>query len=105
MPPTGSSPLARGLPSEMVRHTEQWRIIPARAGFTRGNDVLRGQRRDHPRSRGVYEPVVPRMKALPGSSPLARGLLVLSVVSRLSGRIIPARAGFTAKGPYRQRIS
>ena len=50
---------------------------------------------DHPRSRGVYffatRMVSPRL----GSSPLARGLLFGEPRSRVSRRIIPARAGFT----------
>ena len=51
----GSSPLARGLPARPAGGGVHRGIIPARAGFT----VLRGPghlgRRDHPRSRGVYE--------------------------------------------------
>ena len=50
----GSSPLARGLPDVEALLSEDLRIIPARAGFTRyiyGGDTWR---KDHPRSRGVY---------------------------------------------------
>ena len=53
-PGVGSSPLARGLPSN---GTEEWRhrrIIPARAGFTLGQLRHRVHEEDHPRSRGVY---------------------------------------------------
>ena len=51
---TGSSPLARGLPSLVGSLADAGRIIPARAGFT-GCDAP-GSRvpQDHPRSRGVY---------------------------------------------------
>ena len=50
----GSSPLARGLPRRVRPPGPGARIIPARAGFTRG-DVFGGSRdQDHPRSRGVY---------------------------------------------------
>ena len=72
---TGSSPLARGLPSRTKGAMMPGRIIPARAGFTLlqlGAD-LPGQ----------------------GSSPLARGLLLPARFGRLWRRIIPARAGFT----------
>ena len=50
----GSSPLARGLLSPSPRRGSRHRIIPARAGFTRGG-----------RRAGSWRP---------GSSPLARGL-------------------------------
>ena len=71
----GSSPLARGLRGpEYPRHLGR-RIIPARAGFT----VQRGHhcqgRRDHPRSRGVYQHRQAASVSTAGSSPLARGLL------------------------------
>ena len=73
----GSSPLARGLPYSLVL-PGVWRgIIPARAGFTYRQYILR---------RGVK-----------GSSPLARGLRVPECFSPLRLRIIPARAGFTAR--------
>ena len=52
-----------------------WRIIPARAGFTRVDGV------------GLEWPL--------GSSPLARGLLLCRLRGVPGGRIIPARAGFT----------
>ena len=74
-------------------------IIPARAGFTASNSVSAGRSRDHPRSRGVYGRNVRARPELWGSSPLARGLLVLDRRAELSGRIIPARAGFTAGRP------
>ena len=53
---SGSSPLARGLPSHMG--TDAWPegIIPARAGFTPRCPRRCCRRPDHPRSRGVYTP-------------------------------------------------
>ena len=52
-------------------------------------------RRDHPRSRGVYA-ATPRIAArMVGSSPLARGLQLLSRNGVINMGIIPARAGFT----------
>ena len=39
--------------------------------------------------------------AISGSSPLARGLLTVNWVTVMGSRIIPARAGFTGRGPLR----
>ena len=114
--PSGSSPLARGLPFVHANDTDGLGIIPARAGFTAGPWVARTRHRDHPRSRGVYSarrrrrtpgpdhprsrgvywPWTPPRTSPPGSSPLARGLLVTVVSTVWTGRIIPARAGFTS---------
>ena len=51
--------------------------------------------RDHPRSRGVYRRPSRRRQPSVGSSPLARGLLVVGRRESIDRRIIPARAGFT----------
>ena len=72
----GSSPLARGLRDERQHGGRLGRIIPARAGFTRGGSTPPPGAGDHPRSRGVY-------------------------AHRTRGReqrmwIIPSRAGFTS---------
>ena len=91
----GSSPLARGLhPLGRWQRLDDG-IIPARAGFTRGDDRHHRRHGDHPRSRGVYSGKVRRPPRRRGSSPLARGLPAQP--PRASGRpgIIPARAGFT----------
>ena len=71
----GSSPLARGLHTSPKSCVAKMGIIPARAGFTgpHGEEVT--EEKDHPRSRGVYEP---RHSIFP-----------------FDARIIPARAGFT----------
>ena len=92
----GSSPLARGLLLRPEGVGLQGGIIPARAGFTGGAGARPGLAPDHPRSRGVYSR--PDGAATPGrgSSPLARGLPVPGPDRRHEGRIIPARAGFTA---------
>ena len=91
----GSSPLARGLLLQQQLLHRRRRIIPARAGFTPGRSVGSPERKDHPRSRGVYwnKPGVP--SGWSGSSPLARGLLGRVGPGRAPVRIIPARAGFT----------
>ena len=71
------------------------RIIPARAGFTSTWASRTRRPRDHPRSRGVYEPFVNLIDCWPGSSPLARGLHTAGWPTVGFARIIPARAGFT----------
>ena len=52
--------------------------------------------RDHPRSRGVYCAPLRCISVRTGSSPLARGLQIRRMAMGDNGRIIPARAGFTA---------
>ena len=92
---SGSSPLARGLPSAPGLDPRARRIIPARAGFTAGSLPALTHYEDHPRSRGVYGFVFRGFVSPRGSSPLARGLLEVEVEHRTHLRIIPARAGFT----------
>ena len=96
---TGSSPLARGLRGVRVLRNRQSGIIPARAGFTSSPAAPRRNAPDHPRSRGVYQAGALCCRQVGGSSPLARGLLPTEPLPRWWGRIIPARAGFTIKGP------
>ena len=91
----GSSPLARGLQDRVDTSGGGERIIPARAGFTPGTSGDNPGRWDHPRSRGVYDTDFKTAGDVLGSSPLARGLLDLSLHFRRFTRIIPARAGFT----------
>ena len=95
---SGSSPLARGLRRWMCPVGRSSRIIPARAGFTIWGSPWAVTPPDHPRSRGVYaeRDEVPARR--PGSSPLARGLLLHDDSFGAVGRIIPARAGFTGPG-------
>ena len=50
----GSSPLARGLLSDIRPDEQLLRIIPARAGSTLCLLLMRLPEWDHPRSRGVY---------------------------------------------------
>ena len=91
----GSSPLARGLLSQQNASAINARIIPARAGFTAGHRHHSCGRRDHPRSRGVYDAPLEGSRPLRGSSPLARGLPAPPATTPDAKRIIPARAGFT----------
>ena len=93
----GSSPLARGLRGGVEVGVGLGRIIPARAGFTRGVLLPGRFQGDHPRSRGVYGPLQLPVAHPQGSSPLARGLRSQEPAHaqpRGLG-IIPARAGFT----------
>ena len=91
----GSSPLARGLRRTVLSPNVHVRIIPARAGFTGGNVCGPLESWDHPRSRGVYNIILPAPHGDAGSSPLARGLPRHSSMRIRLYRIIPARAGFT----------
>ena len=94
---SGSSPLARGLPVEHIEMISKDRIIPARAGFTASTGTCGSTSPDHPRSRGVYSIEGGVIRGSVGSSPLARGLRVRRRATRIRGRIIPARAGFTER--------
>ena len=93
----GSSPLARGLRNYVDSRVKVRRIIPARAGFTHHSVPSCPTGWDHPRSRGVYLPPPPCAASSLGSSPLARGLREEVGGDLLTGRIIPARAGFTRR--------
>ena len=91
----GSSPLARGLPGPGKPEWCWSGIIPARAGFTPAASGRCASAWDHPRSRGVYLSMLTTVVHLPGSSPLARGLLISYWDEYYWTGIIPARAGFT----------
>ena len=97
----GSSPLARGLRAVTPTEGARLRIIPARAGFTHQPVRGVGERRDHPRSRGVYANDEIDRWTKTGSSPLARGLPCDSPLFPLLRWIIPARAGFTKSSQLR----
>ena len=101
----GSSPLARGLPFVFVCFVRAFGIIPARAGFTPWSAGTGGRRRDHPRSRGVYTFSFRPPSPPTGSSPLARGLLVVVLPGRVHVGIIPARAGFTSTSCWLARVT
>ena len=101
----GSSPLARGLQDPAGVELDVGGIIPARAGFTAGELFKGKQVRDHPRSRGVYSATTRMKIGLRGSSPLARGLRSHLDPRHLSGRIIPARAGFTPTTARTTRVN
>ena len=81
------------------------RIIPARAGFTVVHEIIKIPRKDHPRSRGVYQRLKDDALAEKGSSPLARGLRDWGASELTARGIIPARAGFTSHGDGRVQES
>ena len=98
----GSSPLARGLPTAPSSRVRRRRIIPARAGFTRGHALVPVSDGDHPRSRGVYRMRAGRRGLPHGSSPLARGLRPRGAEAAHRRGIIPARAGFTPQEAHHE---
>ena len=94
-PSTGSSPLARGTHPVRARDHRRARFIPARAGNTRPPPARRTPATVHPRSRGEHRTTCSPPVRPTGSSPLARGTLVVDPPARLARRFIPARAGNT----------
>ena len=69
----GSSPLARGTQTQVRRTALGGRLIPARAGNTKGSDAQHERSPAHPRSRGEHPLPVFLIACEAGSSPLARG--------------------------------
>ena len=100
-PPSGSSPLARGLPAPDDDCQARLGIIPARAGFTGTSPAVTGRRRDHPRSRGVYRSLHTLSHAGWGSSPLARGLPHRTRVGDRARGDHPRSRGVYERGPGR----
>ena len=76
-------------------------IIPALAGNTVVKDMYQIARKDHPRSRGEYEPRIRDMCRETGSSPLSRGIRPVPGRFAATPWIIPALAGNTWGGPGR----
>ena len=94
-PRSGSSPRGRGKRRRIGPRWARERLIPARAGKTRGGAVRARRGRAHPRAGG--ENSMRRWPRTPffGSSPRGRGKLV-SVTALLAViGLIPARAGKT----------
>ena len=100
-PPSGSSPLARGTHSGSFTGGSPRRLIPARAGNTCPESAQQTDAAAHPRSRGEHFFAGATHAAGDGSSPLARGTPRPANRHRRSHRLIPARAGNTAKGAQR----
>ena len=95
IPPTGSSPLARGTRSVPRSLLRSGRFIPARAGNTSAPCSAPPAPPVHPRSRGEHKTDAARIAQDIGSSPLARGTQLARVHVPAVARFIPARAGNT----------
>ena len=93
----GSSPLARGTRSGYQRWDGRIWLIPARAGNTSSQGFLANFSTAHPRSRGEHTRHSRRARLCVGSSPLARGTRYYIATLKAGLRLIPARAGNTAK--------
>ena len=79
-------------------HFKSHRIIPACAGNTDCWLPVNVVAKDHPRLRGEYFSKRYLIPTRSGSSPLARGILILSATLPAHRRIIPACAGNTFSG-------
>ncbi len=91
----GSSPHARGTP--FLIHCDQikYRFIPARAGNTAAYRLRSCSVSVHPRTRGEHPVGAAQPQSSAGSSPHARGTLLMLSGVRFIDRFIPARAGNT----------
>ena len=94
-PAAGSSPLARGTHRRGRDSRVLERFIPARAGNTARFRSSPFHSPVHPRSRGEHRLEGDVERNGIGSSPLARGTLLLLLGQALVERFIPARAGNT----------
>ena len=91
----GSSPHARGALTNEVDYQGKKGIIPACAGSTNQDTVLRLIKEDHPRMRGEHIGLIGTMSRCQGSSPHARGALTGRKGQSNFQGIIPACAGST----------
>ncbi len=91
----GSPPLARGALHVLPPRGRALRITPARAGSTRGRELLVAAVGDHPGSRGEHRRLIPTTDWQGGSPPLARGARPLPRADAARRGITPARAGST----------
>mgnify|MGYP000910733686 CR=1 FL=1 len=93
--PAGSSPRGRGKRWQPRPGASERRLIPARAGKTRGVHVCAWRGAAHPRAGGENDPHVIGLEQGRGSSPRGRGKHALQLRPALVARLIPARAGKT----------
>ena len=91
----GSSPLSRGIRTELTAKVDREGIIPALAGNTEVIELANFLATDHPRSRGEYDSTKPSTWMVTGSSPLSRGIRRHPSGLHLQPGIIPALAGNT----------
>ena len=94
-PPWGSSPHARGPLGKAFILIEYRGIIPACAGSTMPDHDVGIPSWDHPRMRGVHNGVGVIIRQIVGSSPHARGPLLVWMPWPVQTGIIPACAGST----------
>ena len=91
----GSSPRGRGKPDRLLAYRDHVRLIPARAGKTKGRLPYAAVRQAHPRAGGEnFQIGIPRSASW-GSSPRGRGKRLPACAGRQPPRLIPARAGKT----------
>ena len=91
--PPGSSPHARGTPASSPSSSRTYRFIPACAGNAATISAHSSGEAVHPRMRGERGYQVVTQFAGRGSSPHARGTLVMDQGACGCGRFIPACAG------------
>ncbi len=102
IPLRGSSPLARGGPTDAPANVGWGRLIPAGAGRTTGPVRQRHMRRAHPRWRGADSDPTTDPAAEMGSSPLARGGPTCGEGAARDDGLIPAGAGRTPRDALRR---
>ena len=96
----GSSPRGRGKPAKIFPAHHLLRLIPARAGKTRGElRLLRGPAA-HPRAGGENRLTWTGRTLAPGSSPRGRGKHCEPVECGVIAGLIPARAGKTCHSGF-----
>ena len=102
VPLMGSSPHARGAPMVRPPYLMTQGIISACAGSTSRRNCATCGSGDHPRMRGEHSLCWDRKTPREGSSPHARGALLLAPGYVEEPGIIPACAGSTSGPPCRQ---
>ena len=101
----GSSPQVRGARTALGCGRQSAGIIPAGAGSTRYETLIRSLSRDHPRRCGEHVRCRHCYETFNGSSPQVRGALNNYSLDQQYFRIIPAGAGSTGLGwPIRARV-
>ena len=93
----GSSPHARGAHRLRCERLSVQGIIPACAGSTADKVTEQVKSEDHPRMRGEHRTEFVPVNVYEGSSPHARGALIVCRYHRDGCGIIPACAGSTNK--------
>ena len=96
----GSSPRMRGTLGELVSDCLRMGIIPAHAGNTEIDDLVKSLFGDHPRACGEHWPTISAWPSTRGSSPRMRGTLQRKHALADMAGIIPAHAGNTYGEPH-----